>query len=109
MAACLSPVLYLITCCSLLIRVKQSLEFQDERCCVRAQVTGLALSPRHPYMFSCGLDKQVKCWDLEYNKVKPLPLELRLKVHSLISPHTRLAQTNPALLLRRSSGNTMAT
>ena len=35
------------------------------------QVTGLALSPRHPYMFSCGLDKQVKCWDLEYNKVRP--------------------------------------
>ncbi len=33
------------------------------------QVTGMALSPRHPYMFSCGLDKQVKCWDLEYNKV----------------------------------------
>ena len=38
------------------------------------QVTGMALSPRHPYMFSCGLDKQVKCWDLEYNKVfPPLP------------------------------------
>lgn len=33
------------------------------------QVTGMALSPRHPYLFSCGLDKQVKCWDLEYNKV----------------------------------------
>jgi len=33
------------------------------------QVTGLAVSDRHPYMFSCGLDKQVKCWDLEYNKV----------------------------------------
>ena len=60
-----------------------------------AQVTGLALSPRHPYMFSCGLDKQVKCWDLEYNKVQPLPLELRKKVHSSISPHMRLAQTNP--------------
>lgn len=21
-------------------------------------------------MFSCGLDKQVKCWDMEYNKVQ---------------------------------------
>lgn len=33
------------------------------------QVTGLAVSPRHPYMFSCSLDKEVKCWDLEHNKV----------------------------------------
>lgn len=33
------------------------------------QVMGLAVSERHPYMFSCGLDKQVKCWDLEQNKV----------------------------------------
>lgn len=33
------------------------------------QVTGLAVSARHPYMFSCGLDKMVKCWDLEQNKV----------------------------------------
>lgn len=32
------------------------------------QVTGLAVSARHPYMFSCALDKMVKCWDLEYNK-----------------------------------------
>lgn len=31
--------------------------------------TGLAVSARHPYMFSAGDDKQVKCWDLEYNKV----------------------------------------
>ena len=35
------------------------------------QVTGLAVSARHPYMFSCGLDKMVKCWDLEQNKVGP--------------------------------------
>ncbi|KOB51891.1 Uncharacterized protein OBRU01_26299, partial [Operophtera brumata] len=27
------------------------------------------VSPRHPYLFSCGEDRQVKCWDLEYNKV----------------------------------------
>lgn len=33
------------------------------------QVTGLAVSRDHPYMFSCGLDKMVKCWDMEYNKV----------------------------------------
>lgn len=33
------------------------------------QVTGVAVSDRHPYMFSCALDKMVKCWDLEYNKV----------------------------------------
>ncbi|KAI8462528.1 MAG: WD40-repeat-containing domain protein [Monoraphidium minutum] len=32
-------------------------------------VTGLAVSARHPYMFSAGLDKMVKCWDLEHNKV----------------------------------------
>ena len=33
------------------------------------QVTGLAVSDRMPYLFSCSLDKQVKCWDLETNKV----------------------------------------
>ncbi len=38
--------------------------------CVSLQVTGIAVSPRHPYMFSCGLDKMVKCWDLETNKVR---------------------------------------
>ena len=27
-------------------------------------VRGLAFSERHPYLFSCGEDKQVKCWDL---------------------------------------------
>jgi pleiotropic regulator 1 len=27
-------------------------------------VRGLAVSPRHPYLFSCGEDKMVKCWDL---------------------------------------------
>lgn len=32
-------------------------------------VRGLAVSARHPYLFSCGEDRQVKCWDLEYNKV----------------------------------------
>jgi pleiotropic regulator 1 len=32
-------------------------------------VRGLAVSNRHPYLFSCGEDKMVKCWDLEANKV----------------------------------------
>ena len=34
-------------------------------------VRGVAVSTRSPYLFSCGEDKQVKCWDLEYNKVCP--------------------------------------
>ena len=38
-------------------------------CTQAMQVTGLAVSPNHPYVFSCGLDKMVKCWDMEYNKV----------------------------------------
>lgn len=33
------------------------------------QVMGLAVSDKYPYMFSCGLDKKVMCWDLETNKV----------------------------------------
>lgn len=32
-------------------------------------VRGLQISDRHPYLFSCGEDKTVKCWDLEQNKV----------------------------------------
>ena len=28
-----------------------------------------APSERHPYLFSVGDDKMVKCWDLEVNKV----------------------------------------
>ena len=32
-------------------------------------VRGLQVSDRHPYLFSGGEDKQVKCWDLEQNKV----------------------------------------
>lgn len=32
-------------------------------------VRGLAVSERQPYLFSGGEDKQVKCWDLEQNKV----------------------------------------
>lgn len=33
-------------------------------------VRALTVSPRQPYLFSAGEDKQVKCWDLEYNKVR---------------------------------------
>lgn len=33
------------------------------------QVRGLVVSQRHPYLFSAGDDKVVKCWDLEQNKV----------------------------------------
>lgn len=40
------------------------------------QVTGLGVSARHPYMFSCGLDKMVKCWDLEQNKVGTAPIQV---------------------------------
>jgi len=32
-------------------------------------VRDIKISDRHPYLFSCGEDKQVKCWDLEQNKV----------------------------------------
>lgn len=34
-----------------------------------SSVRALKVSPRHPYLFSGGEDKQVKCWDLEQNKV----------------------------------------
>ena len=33
-------------------------------------VRGVVVSPRQPYLFSCGEDKMVRCWDLEYNKVR---------------------------------------
>lgn len=32
-------------------------------------VRGVVVSSRSPYLFSCGEDKAVKCWDLEYNRV----------------------------------------
>jgi len=32
-------------------------------------VRGVKISPRHPYLFTVGLDQTVKCWDLEQNKV----------------------------------------
>lgn len=47
------------------------------------QVTGLAVSDKHPYMFSCGLDKKVMCWDLEHNKARsPADLALRAQCHA---------------------------
>ena len=36
-----------------------------------SSVRGVAVSPRQPYLFSCGEDKKVMCWDLEQNKVGP--------------------------------------
>lgn len=53
-------------------------------------VRGLVVSPRHPYLFSCGEDKQVKCWDLEYNKVHN---------HSYVHPHLFLATKNTGNIL----------
>jgi pleiotropic regulator 1 len=32
-------------------------------------VRGVEVSSRNPYLFTCGEDKMVKCWDLETNKV----------------------------------------
>ncbi|KAJ7710897.1 WD40-repeat-containing domain protein [Mycena rosella] len=32
-------------------------------------VRGLVVSSRHPYLFSCGEDKMVRCWDLEANNI----------------------------------------
>ena len=55
---------------------------------VGVQVTGLAVSDRHPYMFSAGLDKMVKCWDLEYNKVRTRPF---LPLSTLLPCMTTLA------------------
>ena len=56
------------------------------------QVTGLAISDKFPYMFSCGLDKKVMCWDLEQNKVctagKLARLRLRLTAQELLE-HVR--------------------
>lgn len=34
-----------------------------------SHVRAVAVSDRHPYLFSAGEDKQIKCWDLEVNKV----------------------------------------
>lgn len=50
-----------------------------------SSVRGLAVSKRHPYLFSCGEDKQVKCWDLEYNKVIFFQFEIRIIMKILIN------------------------
>ena len=34
-----------------------------------SEVRGVKVSTRHPYIFSCGQDHTVKCWDMEYNRV----------------------------------------
>lgn len=56
-------------------------------------VRGLAVSPKHPYLFSCGEDRQVKCWDLEYNKVGIQMLESyfslkKLQVGTISNSHS---------------------
>ena len=40
-----------------------------------SSVRAIVVSPRQPYLFSAGEDKQVKCWDLEVNKVCVYPVE----------------------------------
>ena len=49
-------------------------------------VRALTVSPRQPYLFSAGEDKQVKCWDLEHNKVM-----LTSKVAQYSPVHVNLA------------------
>ena len=49
-------------------------------------VRALTVSPRQPYLFSAGEDKQVKCWDLEHNKVM-----LTSKVAQYSPAHVNLA------------------
>lgn len=49
--------------------------------------SGLEVSARHPYLFSCGEDRQVKCWDLEYNKVSmKFVIFIPLHTHSETEP-----------------------
>ncbi len=46
-------------------------------------VRGVVVSPRQPYLFSAGEDKQVKCWDLEYNKVRERYVDIVGSVYHL--------------------------
>ena len=49
---------------------------------------GVVVSDRHPYLFSCGEDKEVKCWDLEQNKViRNYHGHLRLVAESVAQPY----------------------
>lgn len=59
--------------------------------CLKLTLTGhisavraLTVSPRQPYLFSAGEDKQVKCWDLEYNKVTSLTCSCELGYTAVI-------------------------
>ncbi len=54
------------------------------------KVTGLAVSDRHPYMFSAGLDKMVKCWDMEYNKVSVTHQLVHLGICNTFIAHNKL-------------------
>ena len=53
-------------------------------------VRGVAVSSRSPYLFSCGEDKQVKCWDLEYNKVQCPAQSAVVKTYSPILCYVHL-------------------
>ena len=49
-----------------------------------SSVRALTVSPRQPYLFSAGEDKQVKCWDLEYNKVRISGYDLYLYTNFIL-------------------------
>ncbi len=57
------------------------------------KVTGLAVSDRHPYMFSAGLDKMVKCWDMEYNKVCVTHQHVHLSICNTFVAYNKLCCT----------------
>ena len=51
---------------------------------------GLAISNKHTYMFSAGDDKQVKCWDLEQNKVGECWIRALYNGHTCVVPIVEL-------------------
>lgn len=78
-------------------------------------VRGVAVSHRSPYLFSCGEDKQVKCWDLEYNKVRDDNLLLWIEFSHILYTNRRVVRSfirnviPGSSLWFRSSGTTTAT
>ena len=58
-----------------------------------SSVRALTVSPRQPYLFSAGEDKQVKCWDLEYNKVSN-------KMAGCCMIFTKMPELTPGLYLK---------
>ncbi|KAL8283267.1 hypothetical protein RQP46_006045 [Phenoliferia psychrophenolica] len=53
-------------------------------------VRGLAVSDRHPYLFSCAFAKMVKCWDLETKKTGVLP-----HLQSAVTPSLFVPEAQP--------------